>query len=104
MRCRLTDAAARQLNEIHKYICQHDLAAADAVVERVYSSLESLRLNPDMGRATNVSGLRAYPLVRFPYLVFYRVRPKKDEIWVVSIRHAARRHPGFQESAEQFAR
>ncbi len=82
MKCRLTSTAARQLNKIHRYIRQYDPVAADAMVERVYSSLESLRLNPDMGRATNEQGVRAYPLVRYP-LIFYRVHPKTDEIWVV---------------------
>lgn len=104
MKCQLTRTAARQLAKIHRYIRQYDPSAADAVVDRIYLSLESPRANPDMGRATNERGVRAYPLVRYPYLIFYRVHPETNEIWVVRILHAARRHSGFQESAEQFAR
>jgi plasmid stabilization system protein ParE len=105
MKSILSPRALRELNRIHDYIAQYEPSAAQSFVDRVYSLMDTLEAQPLIGRATNTQRVLGLPLVDYPYLVFYRLNLRRSEIEIVSIRHAARRHPGFREApAEIFAR
>ena len=104
MKCSLSARALRQLDEIHRYIAEHDPSAAHTLMERVQSLLLILEDQPYIGHPTRKSNVRVHALVRYPDLLFYRVNTRKNEVEVFKVMHAARRHPGFQESSEQFAR
>jgi plasmid stabilization system protein ParE len=48
---------------------------------------------PHIGQEIDEADVRMLSLVRYPYLIFYRV--KADEIEVLHIRHGARQRPDF---------
>ncbi|MDN3274050.1 type II toxin-antitoxin system RelE/ParE family toxin [Frankia sp. RB7] len=43
---------------------------------------------PGLGRATDMAGVRVFPIVPFPYLIYYRVAD--DALEVVHVRHGRR--------------
>jgi toxin ParE1/3/4 len=65
--------------------------AAEAVSNRIEHLTSLLSQRPAMGRQTDEPGVRFLSVVRYPYVVFYRVLPKKDEVQILRIRHTARR-------------
>jgi len=46
---------------------------------------------PDLGRETDISGVRVFPTARYPYLVYHSVRG--DDLVIVHVRHARRNVP-----------
>jgi plasmid stabilization system protein ParE len=70
-----------------------DLVAA-ALERRIREVVEHIAANP--GAAPQVvqrSGMRVFPLIRYPYKIFYRVLV--DRVRIVHIRHTSRR-PWFR--------
>jgi toxin ParE1/3/4 len=53
---------------------------------------------PKMGRPNYKPGVRMIPVRRYPFLVFYTI--EADEIFILSVRHAARKRP---REGEEFA-
>lgn len=74
---------------MHAYICNDNLAAADAVVERILAAIEALSQHPEMGRIGRVSAARE--LVLPPMAVMYRLR--RGALEILAIIHGARRWP-----------
>jgi len=101
---RYTAEAYAGLAAILAYFNNENPRAAIAVLDRLDEVTDRLAQFPKSGHVVDDAGVRMVPLVRFPYLVFYRIENNGSELSILSIRHAARRHPGFQESSEQFAR
>jgi toxin ParE1/3/4 len=89
MRVRYTRRAVRNLEDIFEFIVQENPAAAARVVDRIESVVAQLARAPEMGVVTSKSGIRRFPVVGYPYLVFYEII--EDEIAIVHIRHGARR-------------
>lgn len=102
MRVRYTDTALSDLRDIQTYISQNDPAAALKVGAAIESAVLLLCLFPQKSRRIRWRGERALPLSRYPFIIFFRI--KGDELEILRIRHGARRHPGFQEAAAEFAR
>lgn len=74
----LTDDAARDLEEIHDYIAEHDSpAAANHVLERIDTVVRSLSRFPNRGshpKELLALGIRDYRETFFkPYRIMYRV-------------------------------
>lgn len=101
LKIRYAAKAFRDLQEIEAYIAFDSPAAARKVARAVQDTLSLLCLFPDKARRSTRNGVRAIPLSRYPYIIFYRVIGR--EIIVTRIFHAARRHPGFQEEQRPFA-
>ena len=76
---------------MHRHIAEENLLAADRMVERILSSVESLALYPQLGRTGRVDGTRELVIAGTNYLVAYRVRG--DQNVVLSVLHAARKWP-----------
>jgi plasmid stabilization system protein ParE len=91
MRVRYSPPALLQLEEIHRYIAQHNRRAAKAVVTRIEDLCEKLGEFPGMGTKTNQPGVRVLPVVRYPYLIFYLFLPAMDEVRILRIRHGRRK-------------
>jgi plasmid stabilization system protein ParE len=54
-------------------------------------------LSCDRSGATKEEGVRIMPVVRYPFLIFYAVSNRTDEVVILRIRHAARQRPWEQE-------
>ena len=91
MKVRYSPRALAQLEEVHQYIAQHNPRAATAVVVRIEELCEKLGEFPGMGAATDQSGVRLVPVVRYPYLIFYTLITGSNEVRILRIRHGRRR-------------
>jgi toxin ParE1/3/4 len=89
MTVRWTPTALRDLEAVHAYICNDNLAAADAAVERILAGIEALSQHPEMGRIGRVSATRE--LVLPPLVITYRLR--RGALEILAIIHGARRWP-----------
>ncbi|WP_354111037.1 type II toxin-antitoxin system RelE/ParE family toxin [Bradyrhizobium sp. S3.12.5] len=76
---------------MHEYIAQHDKRAATSVVRRIRSASQLLAKYPGLGRATDMTSVRVFPIVPFPYLIYYRVT--NDALEVIHVRHGRRDEP-----------
>jgi toxin ParE1/3/4 len=91
MRLRFTPQAVSNLEEIGDYIARHSPMAAVKVRAAILRSLERLLVFPFSGRRQSVEGVRKLVAPRYPYLVYYPVDEDRQEIIVLSIKHAAQR-------------
>ena len=87
-----TDEALADLEAILEFIASH-YPASYASFERRLQTIEA-RISAWPQSAQEVAqrpGVRAMPLIRFPYRIFYRIQNEVVEI--LHIYHAARRPP-----------
>jgi plasmid stabilization system protein ParE len=82
-----TDEARANLLAIRSYIAQFSPLAAQRFSLKLVAAAEDLAENPDRGRSVG-NGRRELALIR-PYLIRYRV--EADDVFILRIRHAARR-------------
>ncbi|MEP0924824.1 type II toxin-antitoxin system RelE/ParE family toxin [Leptolyngbya sp. ST-U4] len=80
--------AELDLLDIWDYIADDSLDRADEFLDRIEGKLETLALNPGMGRRREelLPGLRSFPIAN--YVVFYR--EIKDGIDVIRVLHGSR--------------
>jgi addiction module RelE/StbE family toxin len=91
MRVRYARGAITDLVRIADYIREHNPRAAEAVEKRIRASIDQLERFPFIGRPTDDPTIRMFPIVRYPYLVFYEV--VGGEVIVHHIRHGRRERP-----------
>jgi len=91
MRVRYARGAIADLVDIADYIREHNPRAAQAVEKRIRASIDQLETFPFIGRPTDDPSIRTFPIVRYPYLVFYEV--VEGEIIIHHIRHGRREPP-----------
>jgi len=91
MKVRYSRRALRQLEQIFSYIEKDNPAAAPAVADRIESLVALLGRYPSMGRPTDKHGVRIMGVRRYPYVVFYKILPDRDEVRILRVRHTARR-------------
>jgi len=89
MKVRYSRRAIADLVGIADYIRKHNPRAAEAVEKRIRASIRQLEMFPFSGRSTDDPTIRMFPIVRYPYLVFYEVFG--DEVVIHHIRHGRRR-------------
>ena len=93
MTVRWTEAALRDLEELHAFIAADRPEAADRTVDSILNALETAARFPESGRAgTRVKGTRE--LVLTPWLIVYRVRSGAVE--VLAVIHGSRKWAGRQ--------
>lgn len=90
---RYSRRALADIVHIAEYVREHNPRAAAALEKRIRSSIEQLQLFPLIGRPTDDPDMRMFPIVRYPYLVFYEVVDR--QIVIHHVRHARRKpvHP-----------
>jgi plasmid stabilization system protein ParE len=76
MRLRYSLRARGDIAEIHKYIAKYNREAATAVTRQIRSTSELLARHSGLGRETDISGVRGFPVARYHYLVHH---PVKDD-------------------------
>jgi toxin ParE1/3/4 len=98
VKVRYSKRAVADLVDIAGYIRERNPRAAMAVEKRIRASIEQLEIFPFIGRATDAASIRVFPVVRYPYLVFYEV--VGSEIVIHHIRHSRREpiDPGAEHS------
>lgn len=89
MKVRYSKRAVADLIGIADYIRGRNPRAAEAVEKRIRASIGQLAIFPFSGRPTDDPSVRMFPIVRYPYLVFYEVF--EGEVIVHHIRHGRRR-------------
>lgn len=85
----LTKDAERDLEDIYRYIAEHDSPAnADHVLERLLKTSETIRTFPDRGacpKELRSLGIAEYRQVLFkPYRLIYRVHGRQIVVYVVA--------------------
>jgi addiction module RelE/StbE family toxin len=81
--------AMRDLQGISAYLVERNPRAATNVLSAIKSSIETLSFFPQIGRLIDNVGHRRLPVLRYPYLIYYRVA--EDELLILHIRHTSRR-------------
>ena len=91
MKLRFTPRALDDLAEIANYLKARSPSASAKVRASIYASLEQLLTFPDLGRRQRTEGVRKLVTRRYPYLVYYTVDAAYDEVFVLNVKHPARR-------------
>ncbi len=81
--------ALRNIDEIANYIAQDNPAAANQVVETIFTQVNLLAGQPALGRSGRVLGTRELVISNTHYLVPYRIRNNRVE--VLRVFHTSRR-------------
>lgn len=91
MKIRWLDLAVDDLADIADYIAQDNPGAANRVVSRLWSAVNSLSKQPEMGRPGRVHGARELIVSNTPFIVPYRVVESK--IHILRVLHGTRNWP-----------
>ncbi len=92
MRLRYTREALRDLDEISSYIAEQNRTAATAFLNAIAAVAQRLVQFPLSAAETEITGVRAAQVPRFPYIIFYTVEDN-DGVVIHYVRHAARLRP-----------
>jgi len=92
MKVRFSRRATDDLGEILAALFHQSPQAAGRLLTRIEKIVARLSRFPGMAQElAEREGVRKVPLVRFPYLIFYKV--VGDEVVILHIVHGARREP-----------
>jgi toxin ParE1/3/4 len=87
-----TRRARRHLRAAYDYWAQESSpAAAEKMLDRIFSTVELLERYPSAGRPGRIPGTRELVIVPTPFLIAYRTRNGKIEI--LALLHGARKWP-----------
>jgi toxin ParE1/3/4 len=87
-----TRKASRHLRAAFDYWAREtSSAAADNMLDRIFSGVELLERYPGAGRPGRIPGTRELVIVPTPFLVAYRIHRGKIEI--LALLHGARKWP-----------
>lgn len=81
--------ALRDLKNIGAYLTERNPEGAANVLGAIKSSIDTLSFFPQIGRLVDEAGHRRVPVVRYPYLIFYRI--DGNELLILHVRHTSRR-------------
>lgn len=95
-RIKITSEALSDLQGIFTAIHKDSPQGAAGMVEKILNQLDSLDTMPSrfkvVGRSRSTN-LPVHAVVVRPYIVYYRVDEARDWVFVMSVRHGARRQP-----------
>lgn len=87
-----TDDAITDLDSISEWLAIHYPTIAPLVARRIQSVVDHISRWPESARRVDDRpDVRAVPLIRYPYVIFYRVIG--DRIEILHIHHIARERP-----------
>ena len=93
---RITPRALADLEQIFEYIRQDSPQNAATMIEKFVESIAGLNILPhryDVPRVGTVSGRQVRSMPVRPYLVRYRIDEKRKAVFILHVRHGARRRP-----------
>ncbi|MGA8359617.1 MAG: type II toxin-antitoxin system RelE/ParE family toxin, partial [Xanthobacteraceae bacterium] len=67
----------RDLDGIAAYLSEHNPDAIARVLGAIKSSVDTLNFFPQIGRVVDNAGHRRVPVLRYPYIIFYRLAGKE---------------------------
>jgi plasmid stabilization system protein ParE len=85
----LAPRALRDLQGIAAYLDDRSPSGVIHVLNAIKSSIDALASFPEIGRVADDAGHRRFPVLRFPYVIFYRIA--ETELLVLHVRHTSRR-------------
>jgi toxin ParE1/3/4 len=91
VKIRWTAIAADDLKSVHEFLSERAPAHADAIVDRILSSIDVLERFPSLGRPGRLEGTRELVITGTPFIVFYRLQ--KSQVEILSVLHAAQKWP-----------
>lgn len=91
VKLRYSPRARDDIAHIHNYIAQHNRSVAAAVAQQIRSTSELLARYPGLGRETDIPGVHVFPIARYPYLIYHRL--KDDELTIIHVRDGRRDRP-----------
>ncbi|HEX3440273.1 MAG TPA: type II toxin-antitoxin system RelE/ParE family toxin [Pseudolabrys sp.] len=92
MNVRFSRLALAELEDILSDLAQKDIGAAERFHARIQQITERLGQFPNsFQEVAERPGIRRVPLLRYPYLVFYRIFD--EEVIVLRVVHGARKEP-----------
>lgn len=80
--------ASRDLYEIRRYIAKYNPAAAMRTVRRIKTVVDGLSVNPNLGRAGRIFGIKELVIMQTPYIAAFRI--ERNKIQILKIIHHAR--------------
>jgi toxin ParE1/3/4 len=87
-----TKRATQHLRAAYEYWSKEKSEdAADVMLDRIFSTVELLESNPDIGRHGRITKTRELVLGRLPFLLAYRAHRNKIEI--LALLHGSRKWP-----------
>ncbi len=87
-----TPRATRDLRAAYDYWAEErSPAAADAMLDIIFSAVEMLESHPAIGRIGRVAGTRELVILRTPFLIAYRLH--RDSFQLLALLHGARKWP-----------
>jgi plasmid stabilization system protein ParE len=96
MKVEYSNRATADLRKISTDSRVYGESVAAALEARIRQVVAHIAEHPEAGpRVEARPGVRAFPLIRYPYRIFYRILP--DRIRILDIRHTSRRpwRPGL---------
>jgi len=81
--------ALRDLEAIAGYLNDRSPSGSLHVLAAIKSSIDALAAFPGIGRIVDDAGHRRLPVLRFPYVIFYRIAG--SELLILHLRHTSRR-------------
>ena len=97
MKVVFTEDALCDLDEILRFIGRNYPTISLAFEKRLHALLERIGTWPKSAQeVVDRPGVRAAPLIRYPYKVFYRVTD--DAVEILHIHHGPRRQPWEEEN------
>jgi len=91
VKIRWTAVAADDLKSVHEYLSEHAPGRADAIINRILSSIDVLEQYPNLGRKGRLEGTRELAITGTPFIVFYRLQ--ENQIEILGVLRAARKWP-----------
>ncbi|HKF50600.1 MAG TPA: type II toxin-antitoxin system RelE/ParE family toxin [Terracidiphilus sp.] len=91
---RWTEPAAKDLEEIVKFIRKDRPSAAEVVARSVFDAANNLGSFPGKGRIGKIPGTRELIVPELPYIIVYRFNA--EAVHILRIYHGARNWPAVQ--------
>lgn len=92
MHIRILPQARKDLRDIHSYIADHNLTAADKIIDKILYSLSYLETFPLLGKPGRVDSTRELFIFGTPYIVVYSL-PDPYHIDIQTIVHGSKKYP-----------
>ena len=75
----------RDFDSLLTYVAQDDDSVAEAMARSIRDAIARCAVQPLIGVATDIHNVFRYPIKKYRLTLFYRVRPRKNEIEVLRV-------------------
>ncbi|MFC5356032.1 MULTISPECIES: type II toxin-antitoxin system RelE/ParE family toxin [Azospirillum] len=96
MKVRYLRGALRNIDDISRYVREHNPAAAVRIAQRIRQSVALIAERPNIGKPGIFPGTRELKLSDLPYRIVYRVTVSNDmdaQLEILRVHHIRRQPP-----------